>query len=67
MLEWNGYPCVDMLGIPYGYDSPIVIVFIVADESINAAMICSDISSSIMLRDANGVKVDAGIPLLWCL
>ena len=55
-----------MLGIPCRSDSLIVIVSIVADESRNAAMICSASASNITLRNASGVKVNVGILLLWC-
>ena len=67
MLEWTGAPCIDILGITCGSEIPIAIVFLVADESRNYAMICSASASSLALRDASGVKVDVSLPLLWCL
>ena len=33
----------------------------------NDAMINSDSASSCTLRGANGVKVEAGLPLFWCI
>ena len=66
ILDWTGALCIDTLGIPYGSKSPIAIVFLVADDRRNAAMICSDCASSLTLRYFNDVKVDAGLPLLWC-
>ena len=56
-----------MLGIPCGPDNLISIVFIVADESINAAMIYFEIASSRTLIDASGVWIDASLSLFWCL
>ena len=55
-----------MLGTLCGSDSPIAIVFLVADEINNSAMICSASELILTLRDASGVKVDASLPLLWC-
>ena len=66
MLEWNVYLYIDTLRILCGPKSPISIVFLVADESINYAIKCPTSASSITLRYASGVKVDAGLPLLWC-
>ena len=66
MLEWNGDPCIDTLGIPCGSKSLITVVFLVADEIINSVMICSASASSLTLIDGNGVKFDAGLPLFWC-
>ena len=66
MLEFNGYLCIDTIGILYGSNIPITIVFLVADESINSAIICSASTSSLTLLNARGVKVDSGLPLLWC-
>ena len=67
MLEWNGDPCFDTLGIPCGSRSPISIVFIVTGESRNATMICYGSESNITLKDSSGVKVDSGLPLFCCL
>ena len=66
MLEGIGDPFIDMLGILCSSESPITIVILVADESRNAAIICSASASSLILRDASVTKVDAGLPLLWC-
>ena len=66
MLEWNGVSFIDTLGIPFGSKSPIAVVFLVSYESRNAAMICSDIASSLTLRDASKVKVDFGILIFCC-
>ena len=66
MLEWTGSPFIDTLEIPCGPKSHISIVFLVDDKSKNSGMICSASASSLMLRDDSGVKVDAGIPLVWC-
>ena len=67
MLEWTGALCIDKLGITCGSNSSIVIVFLGADDSINAAMIRSAIVSSLRLIDANDVKFYTGLPLFWCL
>ena len=67
MLEWIGYPCIENIEITCRSDSPTTIVFIFADESINSNIICSDSASSHTFIDASGVRVDAGLPLLWCL
>ena len=56
---------MNMLDSPRGSENNIVIVFMVADESINGAIICSASASSIMLMDASGVKADAGLPIFW--
>ena len=53
MLEWIVYMCIETLGILYWSDSPIDIVFIVADESRNSAMIFCASASSSTLRDAS--------------
>ena len=66
MFEWIGYPCIETLDVPCSYDNPISIVFFSADKSKYAAMICSAIVSSSTLIYASGVRVGAGIPLLWC-
>ena len=66
MLEWTGDPCIDTLGIPCGSEIPIAILFFITGGSINAAIICFASASSIMLRDANSFKFDAGFPLFWC-
>ena len=66
-MEWNGAPYIDTLGIPCWSESPMAIVFLVADYSINATMICYASESSLTLRYASSVKVDAGLPLFWCL
>ena len=60
MFELGGASWIDTLGIPFGSESFIAIVFLVADESRNAVI------SRLMLRDYSGVKVDAGLPLIWC-
>ena len=65
MLEWNGDPCIDTLGIPCGSKSLITVVFLVADEIINSVMICSASASSLTPRDASGVEVDVSLPILW--
>ena len=57
---------MNMLDSLRGSENNIVIVFIVADESINGAIICSASASSITLRGASGVKIDVGLPLFWC-
>ena len=61
MLECTGALCIDTIGVLCRFESSIAIVFLVSDEIILAA------ASSIMLRDAGGVKVDASISLFWCL
>ena len=66
MLEWNRAPCIDTLCILCRSESTIAIVFLVADESRNAAIICSASASSMTFRYASGVKVDAKLPLFWC-
>ena len=66
MLECTGSPFIDKLGILCGSESPIAILFLVSDESKNAAVLCSYIASILMLRYASDVKVDAGLPLFWC-
>ena len=48
-----------------GAENTIAIVFLVANESRNEAIICSASASSIMLMDASGVKADAGLPIFW--
>ena len=65
MLEWIGYLCIETLGIPYGFDSPIAIVFVFSGESRNFAITYSATGSSFTLRDYSGVRVDAGLPLFW--
>ena len=67
ILGWIGDLCIKTLDIMCRSDIPIILVFIFTDDSINASMICSTSSSSRMLRDAIGVRVDAGIPLFWFL
>ena len=66
MLEWTGDLCIDTLGILCGSKSPIVIVFLVADESRNATIIFCASASNVTLRDASGVKIDASLPVFWC-
>ena len=66
MLEWTGALCIGALVIPCRSDSPIAIVFLVADERRNAAIICSANESILMLIYSSGVKVDTGLPLFWC-
>ena len=65
-LEWVGNPRVDKLGNPWGSENPTAIVFFVASESINDAIICFASASSCMLNYFSGVKVDADLPLLLC-
>ena len=67
MLEWTGALCIDTIGIPFGSESAIAMVFFVADESRNDAIICSTSASSCTLRDASDVNIDNDLPLLWCL
>ena len=55
-----------MIGIRCGSESPIAIVSLVADKSINDAIICSASASILTLRDVSGVKVEAGLLILWC-
>ena len=66
MSDRTGNPCIDTLGIPCGSKISIAIVFIVASESRNSAMLCSSIAPSITLRDASGGKVDNHLPLFCC-
>ena len=66
MLEWTGALCINTFVIPCGSKIPIAIVYIVATESRNAAIICSDSAFSLTLIYSSGVKVDAGLPLFWC-
>ena len=66
MLEWTRDTCIDMLGIPCGSKSPIVILFVVDDESRKSAIIFYTSAPSLTLRDASGIKVDASLPLFWC-
>ena len=66
MLECTGDLCINKLGIPCGSKSPIAIVFIVAYESINSAIINSTGASILTLRDDSGIKVDSGLPLFYC-
>ena len=67
MLEWIGDPCIDKIGIPCSSESSIDIVFLVAGESRNAAIICFAYESSITLRDSSGVNDETGLPIFWCL
>ena len=67
MLDWTGAPCIDTLVIPCGSESPITIVFLVSGEIKDADVICSASASSLTLRDASDVEVNAGIQILWCL
>ena len=62
-MEWNGALSIDTLDIPSRYYIPITILFLVADESRNDAIICSAGASSLKLRDSSGIKVDAGLPI----
>ena len=64
MLEWTGALCIDTFGIPCGSESPIDIVFLVAGEIRNYAIICYASAYSHTLRDASVVKFDASLPLL---
>ena len=54
-----------MIGSLLGSEIPIDIVFLVAVKSRNDVIICSASASSLTLIDASGVKVDAGLPILW--
>ena len=65
MLDWTGSPCIDTFGILCGSKNPIAIVFLVADESKNSAIICFSSVYSLTLRYSNGVKVDSGLLILW--
>ena len=66
MFEWTGDTCIYTLVITCRFESPIAILFLAADESINAAIIYSASTSSISFKDASGVKFDASLPLFWC-
>ena len=44
-----------------------MILFLVAGESRDDAIICSASATSPMLTDYSGVEVDAILSLLWCL
>ena len=49
-----------------GFDNPTAIVFLVSGESRNDTIMCSSSVSSLMVRDVSGVKVDIGLPQIWC-
>ena len=57
---------MDTLVSSYGSKNLSAIIFFVADDSRNDAIICSATASSLTLRYAIGVKVDVGLPLFWC-
>ena len=66
MLECILDPCMETLGIPCGSDIPIAIVFLFADKSRNAAIICCASAYSCILRYDSDVRVEARILLFWC-
>ena len=55
MLDCTGALRIDTLGISYGSDDPIATIFLVADESINDAIICFASASILLLVDDSGV------------
>ena len=67
MLKGNGSPFIDIPGIMCGSDIPISVLFLVADESINSAIICSAIASYLTLIDDSGIEVDASLLIFWCI
>ena len=54
---------MDTLGSPQGSNNRNAIIFLVSGKSTNDAIIGSASASSLMLRDASGIKVDAELPL----
>ena len=55
---------MDMIFIPQGSENPTAIVVIGALKLRNDAMIYSTSASSCTLSDANGVKVEADLPII---